>query len=184
MINSDIIAVANSITTVVAVLLAPIIALWIGGILQRRASERADKVRILGILLSLRHQPLSADAIRSLNLIDVAFARDRAVKEAWSRYFATLNDQGLNDLAGRAIRDEKRRDLILAIAGVVGLAEQLTSADVLRAYGPTVVAKSDELMLLDLDIRLAEARQKAWDMKLSGWRQPPSPPPPPPQQQP
>lgn len=86
MTTSDIISVINIATTTLAVLLAPMIALWIGGILQRKAGERADKVRILGILLMLRHQPLSADAVRSLNLIDVAFARDRAVKEAWSRY--------------------------------------------------------------------------------------------------
>lgn len=76
MTNSDKITIANVVATVLAVLLAPIVALWVNGKVQRRAGERADKVRILGVLLSLRHQPLSADAIRSLNLIDVVFATD------------------------------------------------------------------------------------------------------------
>lgn len=83
--------------------------------------------------------------------------------------FATLNDPGLNDTAGRAIREEKRRDLILAIAAAVGLAKDISSADVLRAYGPMAVAKEGELTLIETDIRLAEAREKAKVMKLPGW---------------
>jgi hypothetical protein len=176
MTNSDKIAIANVVATVLAVLLAPIVALWINGIIQRRANERADKVRILGILLSLRHQPLSADTVRSLNLIDVAFAKDRPVREAWSRYYATLNDASLNALPGPTIREEKRRDLILEIARAVGLASHISTADVLRAYGPTFVAKQDELTMLDVDIRLADARKRAREMNLPGWNHPPQSP--------
>jgi hypothetical protein len=177
MTNSDKIAIANVVATVLAVLLAPIVALWINGIIQRRANERADKVRILGILLSLRHQLLSADMIRSLNLIDVAFAKDRSVREAWSRYFATLNDGSLNSPTGFAIREEKRRDLILEIARAVGLASHISTADVLRAYGPAFIARQDELAMLEVDIRLADAKKRAQEMNLTGWNPPQQSPP-------
>jgi hypothetical protein len=65
--------------------------------------------------------------------------------------------------------DEKRRDLILAIAQVVGFGGQITTAEVLRAYGAAAVMKADELAMLEVDIRLAEARKKAKDMNLPGW---------------
>lgn len=172
MTNPDIIAVCNIFATVLAVLLAPIIALWIGGILQRRSAERGEKLRILGILLSLRHQPLSSDAIRSLNLIDAVFAKDRPVKEAWSRFYATLSDPNMNTPPGAAIREEKRRDLILSIAGTVGLAQQISTSDVLRSYAPAMLAKIDELALLELDIRLAEGHKKAQELNLPGWTPP------------
>lgn len=169
MTTAEIIGIWNIVATVLAVMLAPVVALWIAGVLQRRADDRASKIRILGTLLSLRHQPLSPDTIRTLNLIDAAFAKDRKVREAWTRLFVAISDHSLNVPQGASIREEKRRDLILAICENVGLARYITSADVLRAYGPTALAKADELTLLELDIRLTEARKKAKEMNLPGW---------------
>ena len=187
MTTADIIGLSNILVTGVAVMSAPIIALWISGKLQTRANERAGKLTILGTLLSLRHQPLSPDTVRTLNLIDATFAKDRKVREAWTRMFAAISDQNLNTPQGGSVREEKRRDLILAICENVGLDRYITSADVLRAYGPTVLAKMDQLTLIELDIRLAEAHQKAKEMSLPGWsRDPneltpaPAPPPTPP----
>jgi hypothetical protein len=176
MSSSDTIAIINAVATVSAVVIAPLAALWIAGKLQRRADSRAEKVRILSILLSLRHQVLSPESIRSMNLVDVVFAKDRPVREAWSRYYAALSDSSLNAPPGLALREEKRRDLILAIAKAVGLEDDITTADVLRAYGPTLSAKEDQLHLLRVDIELAEARARATEMKLPGWSFPPSEP--------
>ena len=38
---------------------------------------------------------------------------DPAVREAWTRYYTVLNDPALNVGAGFALREEKRRELLL-----------------------------------------------------------------------
>ena len=38
---------------------------------------------------------------------------DPAVREAWTRYYTALNDPALNVGAGFALREEKRRELLL-----------------------------------------------------------------------
>ena len=80
---SDVIAVCSLALTVVAIIAAPVIALWVGGKLQAQASVRQQQLSLLGVMLSLRHQPLSPDNFRALNLIDVVF--DAEVREAWSK---------------------------------------------------------------------------------------------------
>src|SRR4051812_39795697 len=90
--TADIIAVWNIGVTSVGVLLAPLVALWIGGILQHRAQRRQEKLALLGNLLSVRHTPYTPEAVRPLNMIDAVFSTDQDVREAWSRYFAALND--------------------------------------------------------------------------------------------
>ncbi len=93
---------ANAILAInaLAIVLAPIVALWIGGILQRRSETHRSKLTLFGTLVGLRHEPLSTDAIRALNLIDAVFADDPAVREAWTRYYAALNDASMEYWTG------------------------------------------------------------------------------------
>jgi hypothetical protein len=169
---SDKFAVLNMATTFVAVLIAPIIALWVAVKVQGRLALRQEKMKLLGILLSSRHQPLSPDAIRSLNLIDAVFARDHAVREAWTRYNAALSDQQNNNPAGFSKREEKRHELILAMIGAVGLQRYISLADVLRTYLPMYISKLDEVTFIELEIRHAEARKRAKELKLPGYSDP------------
>jgi hypothetical protein len=144
---SDTIAIFNIVATVFAVLAAPIVALWIGGILQHRAQRRQEQLALLEILLSLRHRPFSADNFKALNSIDAVFARNRNVREAWSKYFSALNDGNLNNPPGWAIREEKRRDLMTSIISSLGLARQISTSDLLRTYSPTVVVQEETLAI-------------------------------------
>jgi hypothetical protein len=93
-------------------------------------------------LLGLRHDPQSVESVRALNMIDVVFADDHAVREAWTRYITTLNDPALNEGIGFAIRDEKRRELLLEIVKSLGLAGKISSTDLLRSYMPTFAAET------------------------------------------
>jgi hypothetical protein len=176
MSSSDTIALWNIAVTFLGVILAPLVALWIGGILQRRAQRHHEKLHLLGVLLSLRHSPLTVDAVKPLNMIDVVFADDREVREAWSRYFAALSDSRNQNPAGWAQWEEKKRDLILAMARSVGLGKEITTSDVLRTYQPNFVGKQERLSMLDTDIRLAQAEAMARQLGLPTDIQP-SPPP-------
>jgi hypothetical protein len=145
MTTSDIIAIANIVATVLAVLGAPIIALWIGGILQTRTERRREKLRVLSQLLALRHEPSSLEGFRTLNMIDAVFADDLRVREAWSRYYAALNDPNLQNPPGYSARDEKRRELLIEIVRSLGLENTISTSDLLRAYMPNLAVEIDYL---------------------------------------
>jgi hypothetical protein len=132
-----------------AIVLAPIVALWIGGKLQRRSDSYKSKLDVFSTLIGLRHDPLSADSARALNLIDAVFADDPAVREAWTRYYTALNDPALNVGAGYALREEKRRELLLEIVKALGLARKISSAELLRGYAPTFAIESTHVAWLE-----------------------------------
>jgi len=146
MTTSEWISVASN---VVAILAAPVVALWIGGKLQRRGEARNAKLQLFGTLISLRHHSLSADSVRALNLIDAVFADDPDVREAWTRFLATLTDPSMNEGAGSGIREERKRDLLLAMVKALGLQGKISSADLLRTYLPTFVAEQTRVDFLE-----------------------------------
>jgi hypothetical protein len=132
-----------------AIVLAPIIALWIAGKLQKRSDSYKAKLDIFSTLIGLRYDPLSAESARALNLIDAVFANDPAVREAWTRYYAALLDPNFNVGPGYAIREEKRRDLLLEIVKGLGLARKISSADLLRGYMPAYAQDAQYVAYLE-----------------------------------
>jgi hypothetical protein len=145
MTTSDTIAIWNIVATVIAVVAAPVIALWIGGILQTRANTRRQQIELLSILLSLRHRPLLPENFTAMNSIDAVFADSAKVRDAWTKYYTALNDPNLNVPTGYAIREEKRRDLLTAIVSYLGLEKKITTTDLLRTYTPSAVIEMDHL---------------------------------------
>lgn len=156
MSTSDQILLGNAIATFFAVMLAPLVALWIGGILQKRSELAKQKLTILGVLISFRHDPLAPEAIRSLNLIDAVFADDRKIREAWTKYFAVLNDGVLNNPVGYSLREEKRRELLLAMVEAVNLSDKISSADLLRTYTPQTIGYQNLINYWDQQLRLEQ----------------------------
>jgi hypothetical protein len=147
MSTSEIIALCNIAATVAAIVAAPIIALWIGGKLQARANTRQQQLSVLGVLLSLRHQPLSPENFRALNQIDAIFADNPEVRDVYGKYYAAMNDANLSNPAGYAVRDEKRRDLMSAILTCLGLQNKISTSDLLRTYTPSVTVEIEHLAI-------------------------------------
>jgi hypothetical protein len=100
-------------------------------------------------MIALRHDPLSVESTRALNLIDAAFVDDAAVREAWTRYYTALNDPNMNAGAGFSIREERRRDLLLEMVKALKLTRKISSADLLRTYLPTFVAETTHVAVLE-----------------------------------
>jgi hypothetical protein len=121
----------------------------IGGILQRRSESYRNKLNVFGTILALRHDPWSMESVKALNLIDAVFADNPAVREAWTRFFAAINDQSLNALPGFSIREERRRDLLLEMVKALGLKDKISSAELLRAYVPTFAVENTHLGMLE-----------------------------------
>lgn len=142
--------------TAVAIVLAPIVALWVGGILQRRSGFYKDKLTIFGTLMAQRHDPFSVETVKALNLIDAVFADDRAVREAWTKYYAALSNTNLNDTSGAAIRENKRHELLLEMVRALGLARKISSADLMRGYMPTFAVEAAQLGFMQRKLALEE----------------------------
>jgi hypothetical protein len=145
MTSSDWILVLNGI----AIVLAPIVALVVGGILQRRSDAYEAKLSIFTTLIGLRHAPLSAELVQALNQIDAVFADNRAVRDAWTRYLTALYDSNLGTPPGFSFREEKRRELLSEIVKSLRLAKKISSADLLRTYQPNFVAEETHVAMLE-----------------------------------
>jgi hypothetical protein len=81
----------------------------------------------------------------ALNSIDSVFSESPTVRESWSKYFSALSDPNLNCPPGFAIREEKRRDLMITIVKFLGLQNKITTSDLLRTYTPNIVTEADYL---------------------------------------
>jgi len=104
---------------------------------------------VFGTLIGLRHEQLSLEATRALNLIDAAFVDDASAREAWTRYYTALNDPNMNAGAGFSIREERRRDLLLEMVKALKLTHKISSAYLLRTYLPTFVVENTHVALLE-----------------------------------
>lgn len=145
--QSDLISLLNILATVIAVIAAPIIALRVNEKLQEKSNTRQQKVQLLGVLLSLRHQPLAPENFKALNSIDSAFIDSPRVRDAWTRYLAALNDGQLTNDPGYAIREQKRTDLLMEIIHDLGLQNKISTADILRTYTPSVITEIEHLAI-------------------------------------
>lgn len=84
--------------TVFAIVLAPVFALQVDGLLDRWRERRRRKLDVFHTLMATRGARLAPIHVEALNRIDFAFYGDTAVIDSWKVYFDHLNtanaDQG------------------------------------------------------------------------------------------
>ena len=78
-------ATVLAIVDIIALIAVPIIAVWVGQVLQNRAAKRKDKIAIFQCLMTHRatgwaHQ----DTVNALNIIDIVFVDDKDVRKCWA----------------------------------------------------------------------------------------------------
>ena len=175
MTTSDWILALTGAGSVLAIFSAPVVALWIAGKLQRRSDSRKAKLDIFSTLMGLRYAPLSEEFARALNLIDAVFADDPAVREAWTRYYTSLLDPNQNVGPGYALREEKRRDLLLEIVKALGLSGKISSAELLRSYTSVSAFETAQLAALERLYKrtLYEEELKHRNVPIPPWMLPP-----------
>jgi hypothetical protein len=97
--------------TLLAIVVGPAMAiagqLWY----QKRKERRDAKVGVFRVLMSLRNAQLSADFVTALNLIDLVFYKDEAVRERWSKLWEFLDNKENFNLPRSSEMLEKQRDL-------------------------------------------------------------------------
>jgi hypothetical protein len=137
-------AIFSAIATLLAAVAtwrAPLAAAKLAEALRRDAEKHNErqrqKITIFATLMQERSEIYSDNAVRALNLIDVAFNDSREVREAWSELFFAFNMKPMLS----HIADERLKKLLSAIAKDIGLADGLRFDDIARVYLPTIRAQ-------------------------------------------
>lgn len=77
------------ILNLIAIIIIPIIAVIIGQWLQTRSEKRKDKMHIFKTLMTSRVYGWTQESVYCLNIIDIVFADDREVRNAWKDLYDT-----------------------------------------------------------------------------------------------
>jgi hypothetical protein len=134
---------------IAAIAISPLIAVLVSVWVQNRKERRQHKLGILAALVGSRHDELTADNVRALNMIDLVFHDEPRVRALWRDYFDMLCTEGLNNPTGWVQRNKKRNELITELAARIGYRKTITHLDIDRVYCPAGVVdnarKSREL---------------------------------------
>ena len=125
---------------IIAVVLAPVIAVWVGQKLQDRAEKRKDKMSVFKAIMTDRYG-WSRETVLALNSIPIVFANDKAVRDAWKEYYKCLCIQEPNPM-GLKQRSEALYKLLENMASTLGYDGTINWNDIQNPYIPRGMASS------------------------------------------
>jgi len=115
---------AVEVITILAILAGPVLAVQAQKWIENFREKRNRKLHIFRTLMATRAAKVSAEHVRALNMIDIAFYDDSKVKEAWKEYLDHLYDANYQKSHGPEKWIEKSEELFISllkqIAEVVG----------------------------------------------------------------
>ena len=94
----------SDIIMVIAILLAPLLAVQIQKWIEIFRETRQRKLYVFHTLMATRAARVSTEHVQALNMIDIIFYKDKAekpVREAWKKYLDHLNTPPLPPLHPR-----------------------------------------------------------------------------------
>ena len=81
-----------SIATIGAVILGPILAVYITRIIDERRFDKTRKLEIFRTLMRTRQLSIHPEHVGALNLVEVEFADNQKVIDAWQAYLKILGE--------------------------------------------------------------------------------------------
>lgn len=123
------------IINIIALILVPILAVVVGQKLQERAQKRNDKMQIFKILMTSRIFGWTNESVQAMNLIDVVFADDKAVRTQWKTCFDKMCVENPTDTELSKIKTEKEK-LLEAMAKSLGYKDIVTWESIQSPYVP------------------------------------------------
>ena len=121
-----------AIINLVALIAVPIIAVWVGQILQNRAAKRKDKMAIFQCLMTHRATGwVKPETVNALNSIDIVFYNDDDVRKCWADLFSKYNPSG-----SAQERYTAQCKLLEAMAKSIGYGKKITWETIQNPYLP------------------------------------------------
>lgn len=124
-----------TIINILAIIVIPIAAVFVGQRLQDRSQKRRDKLEIFRALMMNRGIAWTIETVRALNIIDIAFSDDSMVRTRWKEYYNLLCIQTPNDMQCKQVQEAQDK-LLEAMAHSLGYKEQVTWETIQNPYIP------------------------------------------------
>ena len=161
-----------SIISIVAVIVAPIVSVWLGNHLQKLSMKRKDKIDLFKTLMMSRNG-WTVESVRALNILDIVFSDDPAVRKAWKEYYDKLctDNPSPNDLMKI---QNAQYNLLETMAISLGYKDKITWKTIQNPYLPKGMLEAEQNQRIFQDGHIAAA-QIAMQMLKQGTAQPNDP---------
>jgi len=142
------------VVNIVAIILSPIIAVFITQRLHDRAKKREDKLYIFKILMANRHMGWNGrDCVYALNIIDIVFSGSAKVREQWALFHEYMGRPP--ETISIKTSTIKRTELLEVMAEDLGYKGKITWVTVQSSYIPKGYTD-----YLESEARIHEAQSK------------------------
>ncbi len=125
---------------VVAILVAPIIAVWVGQKIQDRSEKHKDKMVVFKAIMTDRYG-WSRETVLALNSIPIVFSDDESVRNSWKEYYRLLCIQEPDQMELKQ-RDAALCRLLEDMVKVLGYEKTINWNDIQNPYIPKGMADS------------------------------------------
>lgn len=132
---SDIIMIVSIIMNCIVIIAAPIISVWVAQKLQDRDKKRQDKMDVFKTLMTSRIYGLTPQSVHALNIIDIVFSDDDAVRRQWKTYYDKLCVENPDSTELKKIETEKVK-LLEVIANSLGYKDKVSWETIQNPYIP------------------------------------------------
>ena len=130
----------KDILNLIAIIVIPIAAVLIGQQLQNRAEIRKDKMQIFKTLMTSRIYGWTPESVNCLNIIDIVFADDKTVREAWKDLYDKYCVQNPNEAQLKKIQNAQYK-LLETMANSLGYKNKVTWETIQNPYVPDGMIK-------------------------------------------
>jgi len=122
-----------------AIIIIPLVAVWLGRYLQDRANHRRDKMDVFMSVMTFRYG-WSPEGVKALNSIHIVFFDDKNVRECWRKYYMELCKEISNDEELKR-REDAMYALLESMARNLGYTDEITREDIRNPYVPKQMAE-------------------------------------------
>lgn len=126
-----------------AVIVIPVAAVIIAQKLQNRAEKRKDKMQIFKTIMTSRIYGWTVDSVHALNIIDIVFVDDKAVRAAWKDLNDKYNVSNPDQPQLKKI-EQAQYKLLEAMANSLGYKDKITWETIQTPYIPIGMAMQIE----------------------------------------
>ncbi len=133
----------GDVLNLIAIIIAPIVAVLIGQWLQNRSERRKDKLEIFKSLMIARNG-WSPESVRALNIIDIVYADDNNVRLRWKEYYDRLCIDSPSDTDLKKIKTAQEK-LLEAMAVSLGYKDTVTWETIQNPYVPKGMIEAEQM---------------------------------------
>lgn len=123
------------ILNLIAIIIIPIIAVIIGQWLQTCSEKRKDKMHIFKTLMTSRVYGWTQESVHCLNIIDIVFADDKKVRNAWKDLYDKYCVQNPDESQLKKIETAQYK-LLETMAVSLGYKDKVTWETIQNPYIP------------------------------------------------